>query len=74
MVECYSGLYEEGEVKYISCPHPPTRKGIMGGANQRLINNTLLISHSHVASGQVGGTSSICFKVIKLALNLAVEL
>ena len=36
MVECYSGLYEEGEVEYINCQHLPTPRGIIiGGANQR---------------------------------------
>ncbi len=72
MVECYCGLYEEGEVEYINCPHPPTRRGIIGGANQRPTNMEVL--YRQIAMWLVSGSAVICLKLIKLALNLAVEL
>ena len=61
MVECYSGLYEEGEVKHINCPHPPTQRGTRGGANQRptmVEVDMAYIAYCHVVSGRMGGPSS----------------
>ena len=63
MVASYSGLYEEGEVEHINCPHPPSpqaqsakkkkKKKKKGGANPKA--NEQHASGPYIARWKVGG-------------------
>ena len=60
VVASYSGLYEEGEVDHINCPHPPShqKRRSQSKAEENGVCSGL---YRHEASGRMGGP-----KVIKV--------
>ena len=69
MVECYSGLYEEGEVDHINCPHPPSQW--KGGANQR--PTWVTMPWAYIVARQVGGWAEQELLNYLLSFKLAVN-
>ena len=67
VVASYSGLYEEGDVEHINCPHPPSH--YRGGANQRPKEVAHVVAYIGTGeSGRMGGP-----KVMNLIIELQIS-
>ena len=69
VVECYSGLYEEGEVEHINDPHRPSQES--GDANQKADENGGIVAlYRRRARGKwVDGRSKSYESIINKASN-----
>ena len=68
VVECYSGLYEEGEVEHINDPHPPSQES--GDANQKADENGGIVAlYRWRASGRMGSAKAMNLLLTKLQIS-----